>query len=228
MGTLKAIVTGALNSLEHGFFLLWGKLSPIIPSLVVALVVLVIGSWLATFIGEKIGQLSKKAKIDDALDKIIISPISKLSGTKINISGLIGGTVKWILLATVLIAVLDIAKLSRVVDFFSRALYYLPNIFVAALIMIVGTLLADFTSGVVRLATKHDYLIDGSRLAVIVLALIAALNHVITPLSYSLNQFIAQLGLSKLQADVLIIGVIVILLLGCKNAVVKIVESLFK
>ena len=226
MNILKAITTDGLGSLGHSFNFLWWKISPVLLPLVLIVVFLSIGLWVANFISDKIGTLVKKSKIDSLLDRII-APVLKFTGTKINSSGMISGSIRWFLIATVLIAALDLADLNSVIDFLNQALSYVPHIFVAALILVVGAMIANLAAVLVGTVSKGNFATT-AKVAVNALAFIGALSQVVTPLIGSLSQLIGHLSLSKLQADVLFVGVLVLALLASKNAVTKIVENLYK
>ncbi len=226
MNILNAITTNAWGGLSNSFNLLWSKISPILLPLIFILAFLAVGLWIAGFISEKIGIIVKKGKIDTVLDRIA-APAAKLAGTKISSYSIVTGSVKWFLIALVLIAALDIADLNEVIDFFNQALGYLPNIFIAALILIVGSMLGNLAATVVGLVSRNNF-DTTAKVAVNTLAFIAALTQLATPLVSALSQFVGQLNLSKLQGDVLFIGILVLALLASKNAVRKTVENLYK
>lgn len=230
MKALIKIAASAWDSVHDSFNALFSQISPILPHLAIALIVLVLGLWASNFIGDKFVTVLKKTKIDVLIEKVILAPVAKICGVKFTACGLLGGTVKWFLGTTVLLATLHLAHLSRVVDFFYNILAYLPNIFVAVLIVIVGSMLADLTASLVKVFTKSDKntLTTTSKLAINVLAFIAALGHVVTPIIGSLNHFIHQLNLSGLQTDALFIGIVVLFVFASKNVVTRTVESWYK
>lgn len=226
MNILRVATVDAVNSLHHSFNLLWSKVSPILLPLVLIVIFLSIGLLVANFISDKVGSIVKKIKIDHILDKII-APVLKLTGTRIHSSSIIVGSVRWFLIGVVLIASFDLADLKSVINFFNQGLSYLPNIFASALIIIVGSLIADLASAIVSAVSKNHFA-STAKVAVNALALIAAFSQLVTPIIGSLNQFIGHLSLSKLQADVLFIGVLVLALLASKNVIGKTVENLYK
>ena len=226
MNILKAVTTDAVGSLNHSFDLLWSKISPILLPLVLIVIFLSIGLWLANFIGDRFGAIIKKTKIDSLLDRII-APVLKLTGTKLHPAGIIVGSVRWFLIATVLLAAFDLADLGSVINFFNQVWSYLPNVFIAALILIVGSQLANLAAAIVGTVSKGNFTAT-AKVAVNVLEFIAALGQLLTPIIGSLNSFVSHLGLSKLQADVLFIGILVLALLASKNTVAKTVENLYK
>ena len=228
MDMLKEALSDAWGSLHASFDLLWSKLSPILFPIVLIVIFLGVGLWVAGFISDKVGALIKKSKIDSLVDKVI-HPISKLSGTKVSASGVISGTVKWFLIATVLIAALDLASLHSVIDFFNNTVKFLPNVLAAALIVIVGSMLGSLAAYIVDAVSKGEGNIANiAQAAVNTLAFIAALSLLVTPVMASFSQFTAGLNLSSLQADVFVIGVLLLILLASKNAITKTIEGLLK
>ena len=227
MNVVHGILTSLWSNLQASFKLAWSVVSPHLLPLVTVIILLVIGLWVAGFIGDKISILVKKGKIDDGLDKVLFSHFSKLAGVKISASGLIGSAIHWFLTAIVLIAALNFVHLSSVVDFLKQALGYVPHAIVGALIIAVGTVVADFAAYVVKFVTKSENWITTVRLTVNLFAVVAALGHLITPLAGSLTQFLGQLGLSASQGNALFIGVLVLILLASKNVVTKTVEKLY-
>lgn len=226
MNTLKAMAASALDSLSHSFNLLWSTISPILLPLVFTLVFLGVGLIVANAISDKVGFVVKKTKIDALLDKIL-APVLKITGTKINSAVVIGSSIKWFLVALVLIAGLDLADLHGVIAFLKQGANYLPNVFISALILIAGSLLANLAATIVGFVSKNGFPI-AAKVAVNTLAFIAALTQLVTPIIGSLSQFVGNLNLSKLQGDVLVIGILVIALVASKNAITKTVESLYK
>ena len=223
MNVLNTITNSTLDSLSHSFNLLWSKVSPILLPLLLVLVFSGIGLWLAGFISDKIGALIKKIRVDGLLDKVL-APTLKITGTKINASSVIINSVRWFLVALILIAALDLANLDNVVDFVSQIISYLPNVLVAALILIAGSMLGNLAHTIAGFVSKNGFSTT-AKVAVNALAFIAAIGQLVTPIVGSLNQVIGHLSLSKLQADVLIIGLIVLALYASKNAVAKTVEN---
>lgn len=229
MSAFNGILTHAWTSLHASLDLLWSKVSPVLLPLLLILIFLAVGLWIAGFVSEKLAAVIKKSKIDALLDRIL-APTLKLAGTKVSSSSIVSGAVKWFFIATVVIAALDLADLPQVIGFFNQAIAYLPNIFAATLIIVVGSLLGNLAATVVKFiaGNGNSHLVNTAKATVNVLAFIAALNQLVTPIVVSFNEFIGHLGLSHLQADVLFIGVAVLVLLGSKSALIKTVEGLLK
>ena len=227
MNILKGILTHAWGCLNASFGIVWSKLSHLLLPLVLILVFLAVGLWVAEFIGDQIEKLVKKSKVDEMLDRIL-GPTLKFTGTRVNSSSLISGSIRWFLMAIVLIAALDLAGMTKVIDFVKQAVAYVPNLFIAALIIAVGALIANLAAYVVSLVVKNGSMTTIARVAINTLAFIAALNQFAVPLANSFSQFIGHLNLSRLQGDVLFVGIIVLVLLGSKSFITKTVENILK
>ena len=206
MEVIKRMFFNSWNSLQEGFGLLLQKLSVVLPSIVLALLVLVIGTLIAIFFGHLTTTLIKKSRLDSALEKTIFRPLEGL-GIKVHLSNLVGSIVKWFLLFSVLIATFDLAKMSKVITFFTQALNYLPNVFVAVFIMIVGSLLAGFTVSLVTVLTKgeHEYLATTAKVSIYAFSAIAAFSQLLAPLIIALNRFVTQMQISPVKSDALFI-----------------------
>lgn len=228
MKALSHIWNHVWNSVDHSFDFLWSKLAPILPKLALVVLVLIVGLWLAHFLSDFIASIIKKSKIGDLIDKHILVHVNKVIAHRASSVGLISGTIKWFLIANVLLAALDLAGLRHVIDFVNNTLGYFPNIIASVLIVLVGSLLSSFAGTVVSYVSKKDAHAATARVAVSIFAFIAALGQLITPIVALLNKFVAQLSLSSLQANVLFIGVIVLALYASKDLVAKTVTNLYK
>lgn len=229
MDTIKNTCLNSWDSLQGGFNFLWGKISGVLPSLIIALIVLVIGSWVSVFVGNKIAELIKKGKVDDLLDKTILFPLSKVLGVKVVSSKFVGESIKWVLLISVFIAVFDILGMNRVIDFFGSILSYLPTVFVATFIVVLGSLLANFVAGLITVVTKgeHDYLATASRMAINTLAMLIALIQLLSPIANAAVNLMQALFVTNLRGDILFTGVAILFVLAFRDIVVSQVKELY-
>ena len=137
------------SALQSALTTLLDKISAILPNIIGALIILIIGSIIAMLLGGIVGSGVKKLKIDTALEKTVLYPVSENLGIKLNTSKLFGELVKWFILIVVFIAAADVAKLHQVTDFFNEVLVYLPNVFVAVIILLVASLVATFVANLI-------------------------------------------------------------------------------
>jgi hypothetical protein len=91
--------------------------------------------------------------------------------------------VKWFFIVVFLMAATDILGLTQVTEFLRTVVFYLPNVIVAALVLLIGVLVARFLEGLVRGSVKAaelssaNFLGSLTKWAVLIFSLLVALNQ---------------------------------------------------
>lgn len=175
----KQMILDWTSALQSALTTLLEKIFFILPNLVGALLILIVGSIIAMFLGSVIGSGVKKLKIDTALEKTLLYPVSQNLGIKINTSKVFGELIKWFILIIVFIAAADVANMPQVTDFFNEVLLYLPNVFVAVIILLVASLVATFVANLITTSVRDElgYLSGLAKVAIFTFAILAALNQ---------------------------------------------------
>lgn len=175
----KHMILDWTSALQSALTTLLERVSSILPNIIGAMLILIIGSIIAMLLGGIVGGGVKKLKIDSALEKTVLYPVSENLGIKINTSKLFGELVKWFVLIIVFIAAADVANMPQITDFFNEALLYLPNVFVAVAILLVASLLATFVANLITTSFKDEmgYLSGIARFAIFTFAILAALSQ---------------------------------------------------
>lgn len=175
---------------------LWSGFIGFLPSLIGALIVLIIGWIIAIALGRLATQILRAFRIDQLIEKTGAKSIEK-AGYKINVSHWLGELVKWFLIIVFVMAAADIVGLTQVTDFLQQVLLYLPNIIVAVIILLAAVVVANFLSKIIKGSVKiagfgkADFLAAVTRWAVMIFALLAALD---------------QLGVARSMISTLITG----------------------
>lgn len=129
----------ALESLNT----MWVETSKVFPSIIGALIVLIVG-WLITKLIvrliRKALKLAKANKLDDKLNEIEIIEGKKLNFDTIKI---VSNFVKWVMYVMLIIMVSDILNLTMISHQISELLGYLPQLFAAVVIFTIGLILAN-------------------------------------------------------------------------------------
>lgn len=133
---------------------LWNGFVEFIPSLGGAIVVFVVGWILAVALEKVTVRLLQALQIDKIFDQIGLMKAVHKAGMDWEFSGFIGWLVKWFLLIAFFLAAADILGWTAVADFLKDVLVYIPNIIVAALILLIAALLADFLEKIVKASMK--------------------------------------------------------------------------
>ena len=207
----KAALQSALNTLLE-------KISSILPNLIGAILILIVGSIIAMIAGKLITSAVKNLKIDMALEKTVLQPVAQNLGIKLNVSKLFGDLVEWFILIIVFIAAADVAHLTQVTDFFNEVLLYLPNVFVAVIILLVASLLANFVANLITTSFRDElgYLSGVAKVAIFTFAILAALN---------------QLQISRQLVEILFTGIVATAVLafglGGKDVASDVVKKIY-
>ena len=175
----KHMILDWTSALQSALTTLLEKVSSLLPNVIGAILILIVGSVVAMLLGGIVGTGIKKLKIDTALEKTVLYPVSENLGIKLNTSRIFGELVKWFILIIVFIAAADVANMPQVTDFFNEVLLYLPNVFVAVIILLVGSLVATFVTNLITTSFRDElgYLSGIAKFAIFTFTILAALNQ---------------------------------------------------
>ena len=127
----------------------WSEIAIFVPKLLAALVLLLAGWLLARLLRGGIERLLKATGFDALADKSGLEALASAGGVKLSLAGIVGGLVYWLVLLIVAVSVTNSLGLQTVAELLNRVVLYLPNILVAVLVLMFGTLLARFINRVV-------------------------------------------------------------------------------
>ncbi len=185
---------------------LWMQLASFIPSLIAALVVFFVGWAISVAAGRLIERLLVVLRINQAFERLKgLKAAVERAGLKLNVSLLIGEIVKWFLIIVTLLATADILGLSEVSMFLTSVLLYIPNVVVAALILVIAVVLSNFVYRTVEASiaaagfTSGNVVAAVSKWAIIIFALLAALtqlNVAVTLIQTIVTAFFAMIALA--------------------------------
>lgn len=145
---LMMALSDAFGSLLEGVIVL-------VPKLIVAVIIVILG-WLAgAALSKIISQIFKTLKIDTALEAAGAKDLVQKSGFHLNSGLFVGELVKYFVITVSLIAVFNILGLGDVNLFLQGVvLGYLPQVIVAVLILVVAIIVAEVMRKVVVAAAK--------------------------------------------------------------------------
>ncbi len=199
-----------------------------IPKLIIAVIIFIIGWVIAVALGKLVAQIIRAFKVDKVLQSLSIEePLAK-AGFRLDSGAFLGGLIRWFFIIVFLMAAIEVIGLSQVNIFLKDVvLGYLPNVIVAALILIVAAFVANATQRIVVGSAKaagvpSTKLLGGiTKWAIWVFAILAALY---------------QLGIAGVFAQTIFTGFVAMLAiagglafgLGGKEAASRYVERLRK
>jgi hypothetical protein len=138
-----------------------GQLAAFLPKLILALVLLLFGWIIAKLVRGAVRRILALAHFDQLAEKTGVEEFLKHGDMHITLTGIISEVSYWLVLLIVLVTVSNSLGLTAVADLFNRVVLYLPNIIVAVLIIIFGTLLARFINRMV-FAWLRNLGVDGA------------------------------------------------------------------
>ena len=128
----------------------WTSVASFVPMLFASLLIFFIGVVIAMTIGQLVEQIVKGLKIDDMLRKLDFEKTLERAGWKMDSAAFLGGMVKWFFMIVFLLAAANILGLTQVGDFLRDVLLYIPNVVIAALILIIAAIVADVVERILR------------------------------------------------------------------------------
>lgn len=138
------------ESLIYSFQQMWASMFAVLPSILGAVILFVIGLVVATAIGKAIEHILKALRVDHVLSQFEFEKMLQRAGFKMQGSAFVGGLVRWFIIVVFLLASVNILGLAQVSEFLRDVLMYLPNVAIAALILIIAGVLADVGERIVR------------------------------------------------------------------------------
>ncbi|MEH6367551.1 MULTISPECIES: mechanosensitive ion channel family protein [Pseudomonas] len=171
------------QSLVAAMTALWTKVAGFIPNLFVALILVLLGFVVAKLLDTLLSKLLGKLGLDRLMAGTGLTKILARAGIHAPVSTLIGRIVYWFVLLIFLVSAAESLGLERVSATLDVLALYLPKVFGAALVLVVGVLLAHLVSGIVRGAADGvglDYAAGLGRIAqglVIIISISVAIGQ---------------------------------------------------
>ena len=203
------------------------KIWSYIPTIFAAILILVVGWFIAKIIETIVVRVLKLVKLDVASDKAGISNILAQGAIKTTLSEIIGAIIYWVIILIVIATALNAMNLTIAADILSRLVAYIPNILGAIFIIVLGTLLATFVAAIVRTTASNaglenaKTLSEVTKIVLVVFAIIMAVEQLgigVAIINLSVSIVLASIGL----AIAIAFG------LGCKDIAGKTISDMHK
>lgn len=138
------------------------NLSAFIPRFVSGLIILLIGIIIATFVKQILLELFKFIKLNALLKRYGL-PESK----EVDWSQILGEMTRWFIIVLFLIPTSDVWGLGRFVEVLNNLIFFLPNVFVSVLLLLVGFVIARLVYDLI-LASVHGLSKDSAKTVALV------------------------------------------------------------
>jgi hypothetical protein len=131
------------------------KLMVFLPNLFTSLVLLVIGIFLGIFVKWVFGRIFRAMNIDGLSQKLGMGDVLSRGGIKEPISTMISRMLKWFTIVTFIIVAMQNLSIPTVEHLIDKMFLYLPNIFIAGLILILGYIMGNFFARAALIASVN-------------------------------------------------------------------------
>jgi hypothetical protein len=128
----------------------WSKVAGILPNLFAAVIIMVIGYFIARFIGFLLSRLLHKVGFDGLSGQVGVVGTLERAGIKLSPSEIVGALGFWVIILTFLVTATESLGLPRVSATIDDVVLYLPKVIAAAVIFVIGLFLANFLRDLVR------------------------------------------------------------------------------
>lgn len=157
----------------------WGAVATFLPKLIGFLIILVIGYFIAKAISKVLDKILEKVGFDKLVERGGVG--KALDKSRFDASDILGKIVFWVLFLFVLQLAFGVFGPNPISDLIKGVIAYLPNVFVAILIIVIGAAIAAAVKEVAEaalggLSYGKSLAIAGST-AIIVVAVFAALEQ---------------------------------------------------
>lgn len=176
--------TAILNALANAVNLIF----TFIPRLIGFLLILGVGLIIAVLVSKTIAFLLRRVGFDRIAGRIGLTRLEQRTGVKLDPASILGRIVYWFILLIFLVPAADALGVPTVSNILNALVDYIPNVFVAILVLFLGTLAATVVADLVRGAVSStrigspNLLANVARFAIIGFATLIALEQLqITP-----------------------------------------------
>jgi hypothetical protein len=125
-----------------------------LPSVIIAVIIFACGWGFGAVLGRAVEHLVSVLRIDRALHRAGFAQLSERAGIRISVAAFLGGVVRWGVVVAFTLASAEILGLSQVTQLLRDILVYIPQVIIAAVILVIAMLLGDFVSRLVSHSVK--------------------------------------------------------------------------
>ena len=172
----------------------WSDVATFVPKLVVALLILLIGWFVAKALAGILNKVLERVGFDRVVERGGVRQV--LARSRYDASDILAKLVFWTIMLLVLQLAFGVFGSNPVSDLLAGLIAYLPNVFVAILILVIAAAIAravtDLLSNLLSSVQGGQLLARGAGIAVLVFAVFAALDQlqiaprIVTGLWYAL------------------------------------------
>lgn len=153
-----------------------------LPHLIIGIIILLVGWLFGVILGRATVHVFEILRLNEFFDKLGVSRLSKKTGHNFTVGTFFGALVRWTILIAFSLAAADIFGLYYISTFLVSILSYLPSVFIAGFIIVIGNIFANFSEKVIDGSVRASGLRVSfagalAKYAIMITAILAALNQ---------------------------------------------------
>jgi len=204
---------------------LWVGFINFVPNFLLAIIIFIIGWAIGGVVSKAIAQVVNALKVNKLFESMGLKDALARGGFRLDVGMFLGEVVKWFIVVVFLMTSLELLGLTQVNAFLQNVILgYLPQVFIAAIILIIATVVSDAIRRVVEGSAKAMG-VRSARMAGSVAKWAIWIFAIIIVLS--------ELGIAPAFMQILFTGIIAMLAiagglafgLGGKEAASKVIEK---
>lgn len=133
---------------------LWGRVVGILPDLIGAIIIVIFGFIIAPLLGGLVKKFIDLLRIDQLAEKVGVNDMFQGYSDNFSISLLIGRLVKWFFVLAFTMAAAEVLGWNRVTLFLNEIIFYIPQVLVAVIILVLAIIAGKFFEAVVVRSLK--------------------------------------------------------------------------
>jgi len=202
----------------------WEEIILFIPNLLAAVIIFIVGWFIAIWIGKLIAGILSKLQFDSIFDRTGWKEALSNADVKVDPSGFVGAICKWILVVVFLMIATEIMGWAAFATLLGGIIAWVPNLLVAIIILVVAIVIADILEKLVKVSAKKMG--------------VSFVNFLGTMVKWAIYVFaglavLLQVGITSKIVEILVIGFVGTLALalglsfglGGKDAAARMIED---
>ena len=139
--SLSSVIMNSLYSIANG-------LIPFIPTVLAIIILALVGLILGKILGKIGGKVLGKIGLDSLIDKTAIGGM--INKAEMSTAGVFEAIIRWFIYLVFAVIIIDLLNIQVVADFIAEIILYIPLLFSALVVLIIGFMVVDFLASLIK------------------------------------------------------------------------------
>jgi len=184
----------------------WQRFLGFVPNLLGAIIILLIGWFIADWVGKLITEILKKLKFDKIFERTQWQNALEKADFKVSVSYFFGELTQWILMIVFLLASVEILGSKQLALVLNKIINWLPNLIVVVSIFVVTVIIAEFAKKIIQAVIEKAGVSHAKFVASIAQGAIWI---------FAIFAILIQLEIAKELLQILFTGIVALIVISC-------------